>query len=484
MLQSNFIILFQTLSSQEKELFNKFLHFQTPSVSATTLALWKYIGSPNFQNESSTLSREEIFKAAFPKRPFRDATLREHTHYLYRALKQFLIHQEIGQTELQSSIHLLRQLRRRSVMGLFDKEYKTIQKDYSKISHQQEQYHLHQLWLADEANEAFGKQQVRALDSSLPTKIHHIDVWYLLVKLRESCELLNRNNLLNTSYEIILTDDLVKILDDPTQPYSKIPAIRVWRLIYLMLSSNQNEADEYYTELVDLLATLFEEFIPTDMRGMYRYLQNHCIKQINAGRVRFMEELFQLYKTLIDNQLMLDNDEISHTNYKNIVTLALRLGHIEWTKSFLSDFQQNISPEFRANAFEYCQAYFEFETGNKSEAKRLLQNMQFTDVYYEVSARHLLIKIFCSESDWDTLHYFCIAFEGFLKRNKEISQVNRTNHLNFLKVFMRLVRHQLKAFDWNEKRKKEKKQQLMRYLKGLSPVSNREWLEEQIEALG
>lgn len=482
--KSNFILLIKSLAAKEIHDFDYFIRYRIPKIASPTLDLWKYIKRYIDQENLAKLDREIIFNAVFPHQPFRDATLREHTHYLYKLLKQFMTLKEIQQSDLQSNIHLLRQLRKRSAMRIFEKEYKAIQKTQHQTQQQLEQHHYQQLWLADEANEAFGQQQIRTLDESLPKKLYHLDVWYLLVKLRESCELLNRNNLLNTSYEVILTDSLVKVLEDPNHPYSEIPGIQVWRLIYLMLSSNQEEADTYYAELVHLLASLIEKFNSTDIRGMYQHLQNYCIKQINAGRVRFMEELFLLYKTLIENQLILDNGEISHTNYKNIVTLALRLGHIEWTNSFLYDFHFNISEEFRGNAFEYCLAYFEFETGNKSEAKRLLQNMQFTDVYYEVSARHLLIKIFYAESDWDTLHYFCIAFEGFLKRNKKISQINRTNHLNFLKVFMRLVRYKLKAFDWDQKRKKVKQQQLMTYFNGLSPVSNRKWLVQQIGNLG
>lgn len=196
-----------------------------------------------------------------------------------------------------------------------------------------------------------------------------------------------------------------------------------------------------------------------------------------------MDELFSLYQTLLDSQLILDHGELSHSDYKNIATLALRLGKIEWTRQFLNTFHRHIAVDFRDNAYQYCLAYLEYESGNEREAKRLLHSMEFTDVYYDLSARHLMVKILYSEQDWETLNYVSIAFEGFLKRNKQISQNNRRNHLNFLSLLKRLVRYHLKAFDLTAQQKTEKKAKLLQMLEKLPTLSQRNWIQAQIDLL-
>ena len=342
------------------------------------------------------------------------------------------------------------------------------------------EYHMTRYELANEANGFYGHRQMRVLDESLQQKMYHLDGWYLSMKLKESCEMLNRQRLLNASYQNPLINELMIFLETGDHPYWKLPAVQIYFSIYQCLSE---EGPAHFYQLVELLQENYPLFQSDEVRGMFKHAQNYCIRKINEGKTDFYRDLFQLYQYQLENGIIFEQGQLAHTDFKNVVTVGLRLKEHEWVKLFLESYREKVDIRYRDNVYNFSLASFFFETGQSSAAISLLKKIVFTDVFYDISARHLLLKIYFEHSEIESARYHIEAFRNFLKRNKSISNQTRLLHDNCLKIAYQMLRLKDKKPVLTKTEWQKEIEKLERILQQTSPVANKVWLSSEIHHL-
>ena len=77
--------------------------------------------------------------------------------------------------------------------------------------------------------------------------------------------------------------------------------------------------------------------------------------------------------------------------------------------------------------------------GEFNKSLNLLQRVTFTDLYYQIDTRAMLLKIYYELDDVEALRYHLQAFKNFLTRNKLISAYQRTIYSNLVKYTWKLV---------------------------------------------
>ena len=136
---------------------------------------------------------------------------------------------------------------------------------------------------------------------------------------------------------------------------------------------------------------------------MYNSAQNYGIRQINAGNTTFLAELFNNYKTLLQTGLIYDGAFLTQADYRNTITAGLRMKEYAWVEAFIHGQKQHLDPRHRNNTFSYNLANFYYQTGAPARAKRLLQSVEFTDVFYGLNARAILVQVYYEDEDDDAL---------------------------------------------------------------------------------
>lgn len=432
------ITALKSLSSRELREF--LLYVQSPffNQQPRCITLLENLSAfaPDYSDES--LNEKTVFKALFPDEAFHPQKLRDEFARLFRLIKGFMAIQEFESRPWEKEVFLLAQFRTRQLDKAFQTQLQSMGKKLESSELRDAHYYKTRSEIAHEANGFYGQQQVRKMDYSIQDRADHLDVYYLIHKLRESCEMLNRKHVMNADYQLHILPELKDWLAGSLPQTMQVPAVEIYYRIYLTLS--EPDAQEHYVQLVRLLDQHHRKFSHEEARGMYKYAQNYCIRQINQGNQRFLKELFDLYQTLLQNGLILTEGELSHADYKNITTVALRNGDFTWARNFLEAYRKKVADPFRENVYNYCLATLFLENEEYDRAVRLLHKVQFTDLQYQVSARYVLIKAYYEMEEWDSLEYMIKAFLNFLRRNKGISPANRTNHKNFLKILKRILR--------------------------------------------
>lgn len=469
------------MSKNERDQFAQYLAFSPFNSNERVGLLYEALMAYQPEFELSAKEWQAAFKAMWPGRPFDKAELRSKMAVLLGLLKQFLSWQELQAQPAKQTLLILSQLRRRGLQQAFESEIRKAEKQLTAKSHFSADDSFLLYRLADEANSLYGQRQLRAFDASLQAKIDHLDDYYLHVRLRESCERLNRHEVLNTDYQADFFDSWLPQLQADTERLEKKPALAIY--LQILACYKNPDAPETYEQLKKLLLLHEGSFVPAEARGMYRHAQNYCIRRVNAGKSAYLEELLTLYQQQLTTGLILVQDEIDHSDFKNIVTVGLRLKRYDWVKEFMESYRPKVQPVYRDNVYHFCQADMLYEQKQYGKAIRLLQTVAFTDVFYQLSARMLLIKLYYEMQEDEGLFYALDAFERFLRRNKSIARERRESHRNFIAFTRRLARLRerkplLVPADFQQRRSA-----LMDRMQESGKISNLAWLEERMEFL-
>lgn len=432
-----------------------------------------------FQNDRK-LEKEQVYQSVFKGQSYNDQKLRDAMSALANLAKQIITETELKENPYQQQLMQIEALRKRRADKSYQREFNKALNTGSFNTDLSEDALLYQYHLTQEREEYFALQLERQPDHALQDRMHYLDHFYILAKLKLTCEQLNRMHILQAGYQPAILTPILSAIEADNQ-YLQHPAILLYYRVLVMLMNPGKE--EYYEQLIIDL-TEHEGRFPTDeARNLYRYAQNYCIRQVNQGNASYFNQLLELYQKQLNNKLLLPNGVIDHTDYKNIVTVGLRLKQYKWTASFITDYKECLPETVREAAWLYNYANYLYESGQLGKAGEVLVDQNFTDIYYNLSARHLLLKIFYDEQETEALTYQIESFRLFLMRNKTVSVANRNSNLNFLKVMKNLAALRERYLYIPQEQVKSRVKKIENSIAQYNPLANKNWLQEQLNNL-
>lgn len=311
----------------------------------------------------------------------------------------------------------------------------------------------------------------RNIDTELQNLADNLDAFYLSKKLKYSCEIINRMNILNEEYDIELLNHLIEYID--ANEVADIPSVVVYHNVLKTLRHPEQEKN--YDELKKLVTEHLLKFKKEEQNDLYGYLQNYCIKQINTGNNDYLIQLFENYDEMLNHNVAINNDQIAQFDFKNIVTVALRVEKYQWTENFIDEYQQFLPESHRLNAVTYNKARLNFYLKNYKAGLKGLLAVEFTDIYYALDSRALLLKTYYELDDLESAESLINAFKIYLKRDTTISEYQNLTYTNFLKIVNQLLRLKmgyvvdLKAIE--------------KQLNAIDQIADLTWLKQKIQDL-
>ncbi len=468
MQNSKLIKLLKTLSTKELNQFKKYIRSPYFNENQKLIRLTDHIlrYAPIYRHKA--LNKETVFNQFFPGKSYDDLVIRHLISEILHLLNGFLKISGFRNNEASQQIQLLQEYRRRGLTKNFEKTYNKSKSLQTIQPYRDANFYFQQHHLETEYATYSAQQQKRLNEHNIQLAVESLDIYYLIKKLKYCCEILNFRNVTAFEYDILLMDEILSHLEKNI--YEFIPAIAIYYQILMTLMDHEQE--EHFDKLKMLLERNADKFPREEAFEMYTYAQNYCIKKINAGKSRFLDEIFSLYKSALAKELMLDNRQLSPWHYKNIVTTGLKLNEFDWVFDFIHDYQALIPVTHRENAFIYNRARYHFYRREYDKVLPLLQQVEFDDLYYNLDARTMLLKIYYEREEVELLYSMIDSFGIYLKRNKLISDYHRKNYLNFVyftrKIFQLSPGEAVKADHLKEE------------LSAIQHVTEKTWLEEQL----
>lgn len=455
-------ILF-ALDGKERLTFLEYLRSDFVKASRKEVQLLEFLLD---QREDNPPEKAELWRQLYPGKAYSDQRLRLLISNLLRQLHRFLALVALEDNPGWASLLTLRKIGELGREKYFGQQIKKVQKAFLQRSDSDSELHA---YLLESERTRFLRQNPRKLHSNFHQTVDALDRWYLLEKLRLACAALNNQFVVDLEAQPLIVEGIRRLYEDA--PALRTPLIEV--LYRVMLVFSTPEDGKGYLRLIQALEEHREDLPPQELGVIYTYVQNYCIRQINQGHSQFLRDLFEIYIQLLDRGLLLENGQLSPWHFKNMVVVALRLQEYAWTERFIRERVRLVPSAFRENARTYNQAKLHFHRGEYSEVKKLLLQVEYEDVFYNLDSKTMLLKIYYEEEEDIALEALGRSFLAYLRRNQLVSKDHRIRYSNFVRFVIRLS--QL----WQPS--EEQLQELKSELNGPRPIADVAWLQKVVE---
>ncbi len=482
MKNSKLIDIIKLLTPKERIRLQELVYSPYYNKHQNTQLLLNYIlESIDEQVDSDKLTKETAFAFLFPKDKYNVQRIKDVMSLLTKQVEQYLQLINYEQEPIAGQLNLLRELRSRNAGKYFEQAERQMRQSLSKTKDEGER-HRWGYELESEADTYFMSQSARAQHQSIQQRANHLDRYYLLNKLRVSCEMINRSNIVKVNYETPFLDEACQHLEANTERYADEKLILAYYRILKALTEPDNEA--HYQSLIGYLNEHATGFDADEARGMYDYAKNYCIKKINSGKSDYLQRLFEVYKALLENRIIYQNGMLTEWDYKNIVTVATRQKEYDWCYEFIELNKPLLDAAQRENAYTYNLAMLHYSRNQFKEAMELLRAVEFTDLYYGLGAKTTLLKTYYELDELEAFFNMIDTFRTFLKRNKLISEYQYKVNSNLLKFAKKLATLKNKQGVISNNAFEKELQALEKSISTTKEITNVDWLKQKMGELG
>lgn len=393
---------------------------------------------------------------------------------LLELLYDFLTYLQLQETPIRTKVHSIRALRHQGEpksLATVIRQHQILQSHYpykdAKI-HFEKHLFYHQL------DQLFLENPRRAYDENLQLKSDHLDIYYLMTKLKIACDMASRNIVIQANYTCGLLAEIEQIIQQQPIFLNQHAGIDIYYQILKMLKKGLAQD---YQALKTLLEQHIMDFPKEEMLQMYDYAQNYCIRQINTGNSIYYKEFMNLYKTQLQHNILFRNNYLEEWDYKNISTAGIRIQDYAWTERFIHQMKHRLKPQLQENAFAYNLAALYYATQRYKEALQLLQTIEFTDTSYHLGAKIIQLKSYYELDEFDAFLSLIQSFRIYVQRNKQLSEYRRKANLNMLKLAKKIAKLQEQKSFISANKKQQDSLKIEELFKNLSPLANADWLQ-------
>lgn len=447
MLELKVIRLIQALLSKELSTIEKYL--SSPHISSNSECVQLFVQICKFHPDmdSPKLTKERLFAKIYGKRPYNDGKMRKLMTQLTQLIEQYLMETELKNSEELRTKLLASALSERNNYKLFldvvESRLKVLDngidrgREYFRESHELSDmlfYHPGSVKLVKK-----GEYRQRANDD--------LERYFTLLMLQNEADKVVVTRIVTGDADKSgYMDTVMQIATTPR--FVEYNAIQLFHhLVVLLRNKTQEDLGKLRKSAFDTFPKLsrFEQDYATNL------LRNYAIPFSNKGSMEHARFVFDLYKLELERGLYASSMSVSA--FINIVTLALAVDEIEWTKYFIEKFFGYLPQYEQDNTLNYCWGIWYYRKGvNENNIEALYEAIKSLSliptkagVDYELRVRSSLLRVQFElfergKETLDELLNQVRNFERHLRGNSLYAAPIRNSYISFLRYFKLLAR--------------------------------------------
>ena len=463
-----------TLSPVEMNRLSRYLESPYFNRNDKLLKIYYSLEAHVRTENGSKLSKTSIWDPIYPGEQYHDEKFRKHCSQLMELVESWLAQETYEDNPLHKAKYLLEAIHERQLEKLYSGAAGAAKTQISRQMLKPAAYYYYiyelesMLYKLERIEEnRIGKKNIEKIN--LESIVSNLDYFYIAEKLKYYCTLLSWSKIITIRDKSLFIEDIIRIAQK--EEVISIPPIAVYLRIYFTYTDSN---PEHYYELKKLINRYIGIFPKEEAKNIFDSAINYAIQRINNKEQKFISELFELYKTALENEILLVNNEISQWTFKNIVSNALMLKEYEWADDFINKYSSRLNEKIRDNAIKFNMANLYFSQGDYKNVLKTLQEVQYDEVFYGLNSRSFIVRAYYELDEISALNSFLDSFNVYLSRNKDISKVQKT-------IYHDLVKFTKKLIGSNNKSKPELTK-LKTEIESSSPVG-KSWLLEKVDEL-
>ncbi|MGH1336908.1 MAG: hypothetical protein ACRBFS_12360 [Aureispira sp.] len=464
---SKLLLVYQSFTDKERALFKKWVQSPVHNKHKDVTQLFVFMASKK-RLTPRTFQKKLLFQAIYPQKPYDDLRLRHILSLGVQLLENFVcfIEQKEDSFLQQKSLiryYTNRNLEKFAVQHIQKAKQNQEQQIVQNSTFYYKEYELESILL--ESNEKHKRVQIPNIQNITDS----YTIAFIIEQLKMACSALAYQNLNRKNHcNFLFLEHILALLK--TGEYQDIIAIQFYYYSYLALA-HPNESS-YFLQLKTLLLEEATVLPPQEIKQIHIIAFNFCIKQLNTGNETYVQEVFELFQYGLEQAILIENNLLSRFTYKNIITAALRLKKTTWTARFIQHYTPYLEPIYQKSYQHFAQAKLLFTKGAYQQTIQLLHQVEFDDLFLNIDAKVMLLKIYYEEDTTTVLDAFLNSFYIYLQR-KEIMGYHQENYKNLVKFTRKLA--DTPKFDHLGLQK------IKQQIEQTKPLTERAWLLEQIQ---
>ncbi len=383
------------------------------------------------------ISSEQAWAAVSPGERYDSKKMHYTTHYLLRLTQRFLAFSEMQNEPQREQLYLCKSLKKRQLDVHFEREMQTLDEIHARHPHAADaDFHLARYQFHAEQHDHLSRRS-RSAELPLQPLLDTLGDFYIATLLRYACSALTRATVANQHFQLKMLPNVLQFLDENLPDPELSPAVAAYYRCYRLLDGSGGDAD--FFELKTFLGEHWRKFPLSETSDIWLLAINYGIRRINSGEKNFIRETFELYRDGLEKNVLPGDGHMTDFTYKNIARLGLGLEEFAWTERFLHDAKRFLDPQTRENIFQYCMAMLFFEQKNYDEAMQILTSVELDDVFLNLYARSMLLRIYFEKNFQDALESLLDSFQTFIKRQKNLGY-QAENYLNLIRFTRQILR--------------------------------------------
>ncbi|MEM6631662.1 MAG: hypothetical protein AAF694_18440 [Bacteroidota bacterium] len=431
--------LLDALSPQEHKSFRKWIEYRHSKNRGVVLKLYETC------KKKDQRDKEFIWNMLFPDKPINDLRFRKVLTVLTRDIEDFMVSNHVLKKSKFYKYFLIREFKTR---GLFHQFILAIERfrnffphPSSNLTDQKKRKvdgfdHLTHYLIEEENQEYLIQHNQRNERRREPALNQALTDWIILEKLKLAVVNINLKIAQGQTFQSFLTDEIIEAVEENKATLN--PLSCMWYQLYKLLSSS--EEDLYY-ETFESLAKHEDYFCNADLTNFFTVLLNHrSVLAIKHNSQMLYQDVYDLYKWGLERKLLHVNGFLKTRQYKNIITLMLKLDDYKKAQFYLEYLKDELPSTEREDAYFYNQTVLFFEKKEFEQVKSRLQQYEFSNVYFRVSGKFLLFKALYELGERDYLEAQLHALRQFIRTQNSFSTLHSTIYKNTARLFERLVK--------------------------------------------
>lgn len=467
----------EQLNKYDLNSFSKFVHSPFFNVNKNITSYFDFINNALRHQETEYLTPEHLWNQIFTDQPYHNQKFLKLNSDLNRLLEDFLAHKELEDSLSFKLNFTVEGAKKRQLTNLYNSIVGSIQRLGQNEMNQSYEFYLSRYMQEKNLFSLRSENEKKNERSELDTQINikeisdSLDYFYISEKLRQYCTLLSWKKMYKLDIPVSNMDFVLETAQK--EPYASVPPISIYYKMYLTYEDEGNT--ENYYQLRNEINEYLHIFPIEEQKDIYSTLLSYCINKTNKNHESFYHELFEVYKSGLKNNILIVNQRLSVSDYRNIGFIALRIKEFIWAENFIYEYASYLDEKYRNNAVEFSLARLEFYRKNYGKVLEHLYKVNYEDVWYNINAKTLQIASYYELDEFDALESLLQSFRMFIRREKSLSASRKNHYLNLIKYTQALIRIYPKD--------KDKLRRLRDEISVTQGIVSKPWLLEKIDTL-
>jgi hypothetical protein len=483
MIKTNFIDVVSTFSKDEFKMFIDFVNspFHNTNKALVKLAdvVKKYY--PEFENRNFT--KENIYSKVFGIKKYNDQVMRNLMSDALQLSYSFLKVRRAASNTPGISVYLLSELRERKLDSLYSKNMKSA---FKEVNHEHSLNFSYFEYLYDLESEVFLNEI---------THNRQEEVYPVIVKQSEYLTYDYLTKLIHHLIDMDINEKYFQISDTPSIAKAIFASIDLQGIIKHLEATSEKEhsifslfyyramaaikgTPEEYQRLKELFFKNAPLFTPAANYVLVTSLETFCIDNIRKDAAKYRNELFEIHKWTIDNDLIkLTKDEfLNMMRFWNIFVNSVEISQTEFAEEFVEKYHHELEPDVRDGLYNLAWAILYFKRKDFHRSLERLNVTRINQFLFKLQIKTYYLRIYYEINDFESAAFALDSYKQFLYKNKKINDSYRESYLNFASVYNDLVKLKL-----NEKGSSA--ENIISRIEQLGSVYNKPWLIEKAREL-